>query len=395
METHRRVLRGVTLPGPRIGHHRNGQLEIGGQAGRHGNFQAVVALGELQQLIVQHPGPLEGYQGQSRVLSPIEAHRRLVADFVGVLIGQDSQPDLVFLARYLNHVLTPNRILEAVDAFRPNRILTALLQGQRLPGRTVGLACLDLVFLQQTLADLAVHARLLEDVEDQFSSYRLAFRVVGVDGNLEGLAGDVYRADRADADGESLRREEEIHGRLDVALRQRHHQRQSLSFVELAGGELELDLALVVGLGHVHSLVGQLIADLPAGKRGPVIEGGPNRALYLFAAVVDLAGSVDYQVHRLQLVLVDLKNALVAVPLLVVNQDAILPLGTRQRQDEMRVEAAEAVEFDVFLPDQPVSAVEDFQRVLLAFLDDVGIGRLLFGGGTRAVRRQNTQRLGR
>ena len=47
---------------------------------------------QLDQPIVQHPGPLERDQPQRRLLAPMDLDRGRVADLVAVRVGQDAQP---------------------------------------------------------------------------------------------------------------------------------------------------------------------------------------------------------------------------------------------------------------------------------------------------------------
>ena len=373
----------------RVGHHGHRQLEVGGQHRGHRDIQRVVALLELHQLVVEHPGALERDQGQCRLFPPVEADSGRIADLVGVAVGQDSQPDLVFVVGDLDFPLPPDRVLEPVGPFGAEHVPAALFQLEGLPDGAVFGIGFQVVLFDQPLAGLALDGGFLQHAEHQLAADRLALGIVGLEGDLKGLAGHVDRADRAHVDGEPLGGQHEVHGGLQVSLREHHHQRQDLGFVEVAGGELELDLALVVGPRGVQSLVGQLVADLAAGQRGPGVEGGPDRPLDLFATVEDRPGRVDHQVDRLQLVLVDLEAALVAAARQVPDQDAIFALRAGRRKDEMRVEGAEGAEHNLFLPHQPAAAVEDLERVLLACLDEVGITFGLLSGDRTGPRRHH------
>ena len=53
----------------RIGHHRNGQLEVWRQLGRHGNRQLILTGLQFDEPIVQHLGPLKRDQPKRRLLA--------------------------------------------------------------------------------------------------------------------------------------------------------------------------------------------------------------------------------------------------------------------------------------------------------------------------------------
>ena len=130
-----------------------------------------------------------------------------------------------------------------------------------------------------------------------------------------------------------------------------------------------MDLALGVGRGRLHAVAGQLVADLAADHRGPVVELGADRAFDRLAAVIDPPRRIDHQADRLELVLVDEERALEVLRAVVVDQHAILALGTVGRQDEVGVEAAEGVELHLLLADGPIAGVEDLDRVRLVLVD--------------------------
>ena len=357
-----------------VGHHGRGQLEVRCQPGGHGDLQGILALVEFDQPVVEHASPLEGDQGQCRLFPPVEADLGRVAHLVRVLFGKDAQADLVLVAGDLDRMLAPDRVLEPVGPFDADDVAAPLGQGERLPGGPVGCIRLQLVRLDQALADFSFDRRLLQHVERDLVPDRLALGVVSRDSHLERLAGHVKGPNRAHPDRKALGGEEEVDPGLQVPLGQDHDQGEYLGLLELSSGQLEADLTLLVGLGRVQALVGQLVADFAIRKRRPVVEARPDRALDRFAPVVDLAGRVDHQLNRLQLVLVHEEHALVAVAVDVAGRDAIRPLRAGRRQHEMHVERAERRQLDSLLSNHPIAAVEHLDRILLTLLDQIRIG---------------------
>ena len=81
-----------------VGHHRDRQIEVRRQLGRHGNRQFVDAGLQLDQPVAEHPRALESHQRQRGRFAPMNLHRRPVAHLVTVGVGQDPQPHLVLIA---------------------------------------------------------------------------------------------------------------------------------------------------------------------------------------------------------------------------------------------------------------------------------------------------------
>ena len=212
MKTPQRLVVPLLVPG--IGHYRHGQLEVRGQLGRHGDFQFVLAFAQLHEFVVQHSGALEGYQRQGRGLPPVQLHRGGVAHLVSMLVGQDPQPHLVLVVGDLHHKLTRDGVLEPVGPLGPQDVTPSLLELQRLPRRAVLLGRLQLVLLDQPLADLALYRGPFEHFQRELPPRRLALGVVGGNRGLERLAGHVDRPDGPHADRKPLGGQHEVHRRL-------------------------------------------------------------------------------------------------------------------------------------------------------------------------------------
>ena len=310
-----------------VRHHRHGKLKVRRQRGAHRDRQLVRARLQANQLVVQHPRALKRDQRQGRGLAPMDADLRRVADFERVLVRQDPQTHGILVIGDLHEVRARDRVLEAIDAFHAQDVTSALFHAERDASLALLLVGGHFVPLDLKLADLAIHARLLEDRQRKFLGNRLAFGIVRGHVDLKRLARHVYRPDGADGDREALRGQIEILDRAQVSFRQIDDQPQRLRFAEFTRGELEAHLAVVVGPRRDRATVGQLIANLAIHERRAVVEASRDLARDFLPAVVDLAVRFDAQADGLQLILVHLERALVAVVVVVAD---LQPVGARR-----------------------------------------------------------------
>ena len=302
----------------------------------------------------------------------MDAHGGLVADFISVLVGQDAEADGVFVVGDLHAVLAGDGVLEAIGPLGPQDVGCPFLHANGHAAFAGGVGG-DVVLFGFALADFAFDGGLLQHMQREFFGAGFAFGVGGGHGDFECLARHVHGADGADADRKALRRQVEVGGGLQVPLGQRHDQRQRLGFAELARRQLELELAFIVGGAGIAAAIGPLITHFAASQGSAVVEPGHDLAGDFFAAVKNLARSVNRNLHRFELILVDRERPFVALARFVGDLHAVVAHGAGLRQQEVAVEAAELVERDFLFAHLPAAGIVDFQRELLAFVDCIGI----------------------
>jgi len=180
--------------------------------------------------------------------------------------AQDAETHPVFVIGNLHGILSANGVLKSVDSLDADDIGAALLYLERFANRPVG-GRFDGIILDESLAQRSVDGGPLDNLQREFLAKRLALGVLRIDRRLERFASHINRTDGADADRKRLGRKHVVRRRQQISLGQRDLEREHLGFAELAGGQLETDLALCIGHGGMLAVVGQLIADFAAGQR--------------------------------------------------------------------------------------------------------------------------------
>ena len=114
-----------------VGHDGDGQIEVWGEGGRHGDREFVFALCELHEPVAEDPRALVGHQREGRLFAPVDANVCVVADLEGVLFGEDAEADRVVVARNRNIVSGRDRVFKTIATGDADEILAARVGHKR------------------------------------------------------------------------------------------------------------------------------------------------------------------------------------------------------------------------------------------------------------------------